>query len=73
MNKKNIITGTILIILGLGLGFFTQAHRPPEGFMDALNRADSWAFKNEVYYALLFISALLGVLGLVGTISGVKK
>lgn len=71
--NKDMQIGAFLFVAGLALGFFTYAHRPPEGFMDALQRADSWAFKREVYYILLFVSALFGVAGLLRIAKGLKK
>lgn len=71
-SSKHTTIGSILAVAGLGLGFFTYAHRPAEGFMDALQRSDSWAFKSEVYYALLFLAALVLVAGALRLAKGLR-
>lgn len=69
---KNTTTGVVLIIVGLAIGLFAYAHRPPEGFVDAMNRADSWVFKSGVYYVILFIAALCGLAGILRLAKGKK-
>lgn len=63
--STSLTVGASLLVAGIVLGLFTYAHRPPSGFMDALQRGDSWAFKSEAYYGLLLLSALLGIAGIV--------
>ena len=65
-------SGVVLIVIGLVIAFATYSHRPPDGFMDAMNRADSWAFKPEFYYLFLFISALCGLAGILRIMKGKK-
>ncbi len=60
-SSSNVTIGSILIILGLGIGLFAYAHRPPDGLVDAMNRGDSWAFKPNIYYVIMFIAALFGL------------
>jgi hypothetical protein len=67
-----IATGAGLIVIGLVIGIFAYAHRPPDGFVDAMNRAGSWAFKPGVYYVVLFIAIACGLAGIL-RIAKVKK
>lgn len=57
--------GFILVAASVGFGAFVYAHRPPEGVGDLFQRGDSFFFKENVYYTLLALSALLGLSGLV--------
>lgn len=67
---KSTAMGTVQIVIGIALGLFAYAHRPPVGFMDAMNRADSWAFKPSFYYVILFIAALCVLAGILRMAKG---
>jgi hypothetical protein len=62
--------GASQLVIAIGLGLYTYAHRPVEGLMDAMQRADSWAFKPSLYYLLLFISALFALSGILQLTKG---
>lgn len=71
-SSKGNTTGVVQIVVGIGLGLFAYAHRPVEGFIDAMQRADSWAFKPSIYYGILFIAALLALAGVLRLTQGKK-
>ncbi len=72
VDGKNTTTGAVLIIIGLAIGLFAFAHRPPVGFVDAMNREGSWMFKSGAYYTILFIAALCGLAGVLRLAKGKK-
>ena len=54
--------GVILIVLGIAEIAFVYAHRPPEGFVDALVRlgaSESWYFNPHAYVFALAIGGPL--------------
>lgn len=63
MNKNQTI-GSTLLVLGAALGIFAYAHRPIEGFGDALTRNSTWVLKPEPYYGALFVAALFVIAGI---------
>ena len=70
--RNNSTTGVILIVICIALGLFTYAHRPPDGFVDAMNRGDTWVFKSGIYYVIMFIVALIGLAGIMRLVKGKK-
>lgn len=71
--ERNVAPGVVLLILAVGLAFFSYAHRPVEGFADAFQRADSWMFNPNVYYGLMFIAVMLGLAGAYRIFLALKK
>ncbi len=67
-----LLIGIILMVVGVGLGLFAYAHRPITGIMDGMQRVDSWAFKTEAYYGILFIAALFVLAGILRLVLGIS-
>lgn len=67
----NNTLGATLIAGGVGIALFARAHRPIEGFMDALGRGPTaWAFKPEFYTGILLFAALCGLAGILRIVRG---
>lgn len=72
-NGNNTTVGTIQIVIGLAIGLIAYAHRPPEGFMDAIQRGGSWALNPNAYYGCLFFAGLFVLAGIVRFTRGQKS
>ena len=71
--SKLQIEGVVKIVIAIILCIFATAHSPHMGFGQMLQNFNGWVFSEPVYYLILGLSIILGILGVINILNSFKK